>query len=373
MRRTQWMKAAAGLMLVASLTTLLASPARAAQTPDRRSLPANIRWIISAQLPDGAITQFPDRSRIDPYLANYAALGLASAYGRDHQPQELSAAWRWLRWYQDHMGGRGYVTDYTVGPAPTYVERSTGDEDSTDAYAGTFLLALRQTYVASGNGVELRSFATGIRKAIGAIRSTQQGDGLTWATPTYHAKLLMDQAESYAGLRAAQFLSGVLGLTELGARAAGAAERMRAGVAALWSASGSNGSYDRAKLEDGSRASSSWNVFYPDSVSQMWLLAVGNRLSPGQPLVDRARAAHLAGTFQATWPQWDRPGAEVTYDSGSHPVQYWPMVAGALLDAGRRAEAQAGVESIQNHAADAGRAWPFSVASAGQVELVQAG
>jgi hypothetical protein len=331
------------------------------------------QWIVRAQLPDGAITQFPDRSRIDPYLANYAALGLATAYRRDHDPLEMRAAWRWLAWYQGHMGRDGYVTDYTVGPGPGYAERSTGSEDSTDGYAGTFLLALRQAYASTGDRTELRTFRVGIRRATMAIRSTQQADGLTWATPSYHAKLLMDQAEAYAGLRAAQFLAGVLDVPRLASTAARAAQRMADGVSRLWRGSQTAGAYDRSTWEDGSTAPSAWGIYYPDAVSQMWLLAIGDRLSPGHPLVSKSRASRMVGAFEAAWPQWDAPADEATYDSGPHEVEYWPMVAGALLVAGRRTQAEAGIASIKASAARMGMAWPFSVATAGQVETMGLG
>jgi hypothetical protein len=353
------------------LSAVIVSPGRPAEAEQGSASYA--RWIARAQLPDGAITQFPDRTRIDPYLANYAALGLASAFRHDHDPGEMQAAWRWLAWYQGHMGRGGYVTDYTVGPGPDYEERSTGDQDSTDGYAGTFLMALRQAYASTGDRAELRTFRSGIRRATTAIRSTQQADGLTWATPSYHAKLLMDLAEAYAGLRAAQYLAVVLGSRRLASTAGLAADRMQDGVSRLWRGSQTTGAYARAKWEDGSSAPSAWGVYYPDAVSQMWLLAVGNRLSPEHPLVSEGRASRLVGTFEEAWPQWDSPAEKAAYDSGPHTVEYWPMVAGALLVTGRRTQAMSGIASIRKSAAHTGLAWPFSVATAGQVESIGPG
>ena len=353
----------------AVLSALIVSPA-----PPAGAAPSSAEsltdWIKQAQLPGGAITQFPDRTRIDPYLANYAALGLASAYGHHHRPLEIQAAWHWLGWYQRHMNGDGYVTDYTVGPGPEFAESSTGDEDSTDGYAGTFLMALRRAYSSTADRTELGTFRLGIRRATTAIRSTQQADGLTWATPSYHVKLLMDQAEAYAGLRAAQFLAGVLRLPQLASTAARSADRMEEGVSSLWQRSPGTVAYDRAKLEDGSTAPSSWGVYYPDAVSQMWLVAIGDRLTPQHPLVNKARASRLVDAFEATWPQWDSPTGVATYDSGSHTVEYWPMVAGAMLVAGRRTQAVSGISSIERSAARTGFAWPFSVAAAGQIETI---
>lgn len=357
----------AGVVALAALVALTGTPASAA--PTGRRLGAEARWILSAQLPDGAITQFPDRSRIDPYLGNYAALGLAQAFRHDGATAELTAAWAWLAWYQRHMDSHGYVTDYLVGSGPSYAETSTGTEDSTDAYAGTFLVALADTDAASPSLGRLRAFAPGIRAAVAAIGSTQQADGLTWATPSYHASLLMDQAEAYAGLRAAERLGLALGLHGLSAKASDMAVRMQGGVAALWSA-GPDGSYGRAKVESGSVESSSWGTFYPDSVSQVWIVAVGDGLSFGRPLVPLSRARALVGSFTRAWPRWASPTSQATFDSGSGAAGYWPMVAGALQVVGRSAAAHTAVASIRAAAARAGRAWPFSVASAGQLEAV---
>ena len=206
----------------------------AAQAASLPGSPAKL--ILDAQLPDGAITQWIDRSRIDPYLANYAAMGLAKAYAAGGDIRYLRAGWQWLSWYRTHMDAAGYVTDYTVGPGPGFAETSTGDMDSTDGYAGTFLLALRQTFDASGDTGTLRGFTGAVRKAVNAIRSTQQPDGLPWATPDYHAALLMDQAEAYAGLRAAAALATELGVPSLAVKADLAAAAIRRAVAGLWQA-----------------------------------------------------------------------------------------------------------------------------------------
>jgi hypothetical protein len=360
--------AVAGALVVAPLVILPGSPAAA--TPVVHRVSAEVSWILSARLPDGAIAQFPDRSRIDPYLGNYAALGLAEASRHDGSRAQSAAAWDWLAWYQRHMDPLGYVTDYLVGPAPSFRETSTGDQDSTDAYAGTFLVALWEAYSASGDLVRLRSFAAGLRGAVSAIRSTQQPDGLTWATPSYHASLLMDQAEAYTGLRSAGRLGTALGLHRLAAEANDMAQRMRQGVADLWRP-GSPGIYDRAEVEGGSHEPSSWGIFYPDAVSQVWLVAVGNGLSPGQPLVPARRARALVDTFAHAWPRWASPSSPATFDAGSRAVGYWPMLARAYEVTGRDGVAREAVASIRMAATRANRAWPYSVASAGQLEAAR--
>lgn len=185
-------------------------------------------WILAAQLPDGAIARHLDRVSVSPYLANYAAMGLAAAATETGDRAYADAAWRWVRWYRDHQDERGFVTDYDVVGGGL---RSTGDMDSTDAYAGTYLLAVHEAWSATGDLPALRDVAPGIVRAVGAIEQTQDVDGLTWAKPTWHVKYLMDQAEAHAGLVAAAELARVLGDDALAARAGGAANRIERGVA----------------------------------------------------------------------------------------------------------------------------------------------
>src|SRR5438105_1535712 len=189
---------------IALLVTTMVSPASATD-PRTTQVASDAAWIRQGQLPDGAIAWYVDRQRISPYLANYSAIGLAEAYRVTRTNADLTAAMSWLSWYAAHENASGFVTDYTVTNG---VETSTGDMDSTDAYAGTYLLAVR---AASRAGANVRSLSAGIKGAVSAIEATQDSDGLTWAKPTWQVKYLMDQSEVYAGLKAAADLGTTLG------------------------------------------------------------------------------------------------------------------------------------------------------------------
>ena len=120
------------------------------------------------------------------------------------------------------MDARGYVTDYQVSGG-TLV--STGDADSTDAYAGLFLLAVEAVQTAAPNGARLLALAPAVRLGVAAIRSTQRADGLTGAKPSWMVAYLMNEAEAFAGLQAATRLALVIGdraLARDGDTAAGA-------------------------------------------------------------------------------------------------------------------------------------------------------
>jgi hypothetical protein len=63
--------------------------AAAPTAPDRTlraAIAGDARWIPQAQLPDGAIATHLDRAAVWPYLANFAAIGLAEAAPADRRP-----------------------------------------------------------------------------------------------------------------------------------------------------------------------------------------------------------------------------------------------------------------------------------------------
>jgi hypothetical protein len=343
-RRSPLALTAATAALALSLT---AAPARGYDTAAVR---ADADWTLTAQFSDGAIANYIDRQAVWPYLGNYASLGLTRARQVTGDRRYSDAAWKWLLWYQSHQDASGYVTDYVVKNG---VLVSTGDMDSTDAYAGTFLLAVRDAWRVTGDVVQLRKLRTGISNAVGAIESTQDADGLTWAKPTWHVKYLMDQAETYGGLRAAVELAVVLGDVSLSAGADADSGRMKTGFAGLWNAS--TGAYDWAVHSDGTRQATTWSILYPDALEEVWPVAFG--LSEG------TTASTLVQTFAQMQPSWAIPAL-----SG-----YWPVAGWAFARTGDAATADAASASIRSAALAANRAWPFTTGNAGQLVVLETG
>lgn len=343
--------------LVLATLTVRSGSARALTADDVR---ADGDWILGAQLPDGAIANYSDRAAIWPYLSNFAALGLVRATEVTGDAKYLDAVWRWLGWYQAHMDATGFVTDYIVTGG---VATSTGAMDSTDSYAGTFLLATKAAYQARpGQLAKLQALATGVDKAVRAIEATRDADGLTWAKPTWKVKYLMDQAEAYAGLMAAGDLASALGNTTLATRARDDATRMKAGVAELWNTGVL--AYDWAKHESGVRVRNQWPVLYSDSLQQAWAVAFG--------LVASDRAGGLVNSFAAAQPNWAFPDALALFDSGNQErVGYWPVAGLAFRDVGLLTTATNAAMSIRTAAVGAGRPWPFTTGNAGQLILLE--
>ncbi len=341
----------AAVLAVALFVAGLGRPAFAATVDESR---ADANWIVQAQLSDGAIAHHVDKVAIWPYLSSFAAIGLTRTADLTGDRSYSDAAWRWTSWYQAHMDANGYVTDYKVAGT---VERSTGDMDSTDSYAAMYLLAVRNAWVSTNDRIKLEGARSGIAKAVAAIESTQQADGLTWAKPSWKVKYLMDNVEVYAGLRAAAELGRALGDATLEDRSAADASRVKQGINALWNPTTS--SYDWAVHENGAHQATDWGVLYPDAAQQMWAVGFG--------LVDASRASALVSKFEQTHPNWDKPTSMDRYDTGSKAVGYWAPIGWAYQRVNNAARATLGATSIRLAAVAANRAWPFTPSDEGQL------
>ena len=346
------------VLAAAAICGALALGAASAGTTD--DVRSDADWILTAQLPDGAIAHYVDKQAVWPYLANFAASGLARATKTTGDRRYADAAWSWLSWYQAHQDANGYVTDYTIAEGLT---TSTGDMDSTDAYAGTFLVAARDAWKVTGDKTRLAGLRAGVAAAVRAIESTQDADGLTWAKPTWRVKYAMDQAETYAGLRAAVDLAKALGDSALSSRASSDASKLKSGFAKLWNST--TGAYDWALHENGARQTTNWNVFYPDALQQVWPVAFG--------LVTGSRATALVNRFALEQPLWDQPAATALFSGGLEPVGYWPVAGWAFDRVGQSARAQQAAANIRAGALAASRLWPFTTATAGQLIVLAGG
>lgn len=364
------MEVRASVVAVLAFTALatVAAPAALASPAGARADVALIRddagWIRQAQLPDGAIEPVPGFGRILPYVASYAALGLARAASYLHDRADADAAWRWLTWYQAHQDAAGFVTDYEVAGG---TETSTQTYDSTDAYAGMFLAAAGSAWQADPDQSRLKSLARGITQAVAAIEATQTADGLTWATPGYHTKLLMDNAEAYGGLRSAVTLAAALGESALATRATTDARRIAAGVASLWNPH--SGGFDWATGAGRTSSAPSWTVLYPDAMENVWAIAYG--------LATPAQAASILSHLGRAQPWWTDPDQSASIGTGSdvsqQPVGYWPVGGWALILTGQKSQALSAAAIIGTGAAAQQRTWPFTTADAGELIALQSG
>jgi hypothetical protein len=172
---------------------------------EERAASACLTLIRGCQLPDGAFAQVKpgDTARapvwIAPYFANYAALALLAGYAHTQNREDLNRVGRWLAWCAQNQSAEGYWTD-VEGTAAAH--QSNGTVDAWDSSAALFLLVAGRYRRAGGQTTE--ALATATRRALACIESVTDADGLTWATPAYKVKFLMDNVEVQAGLRATE-------------------------------------------------------------------------------------------------------------------------------------------------------------------------
>ena len=312
-------------------------------------------WMIGAVIPDGpmagALALYPDRLHIRPYQANVGCLGLARATQVSGKAAYLDAAWRHLEWYGSHQDPAGYVTDYDLKDGHW---ASTGHYDSTDAYAGTFLLAVWAAFRVSGDQERLKALHAALQRAVNAIESTRQSDGLTWATPTYHVKYLEDNVEACAGLLAAAALARNLADGGLARQAAAAASAMEKGIESLWS--DLRYDYAWARHESGAVQVPNWSVLSPDAMEEGWRAAFG--------LEGSHRASILLRHLDQSQPAWDQPApASRNYDVIPLGWGFW--------FAGEPARAEQAASNFRKSALETRRAWPFMVADCGELILLE--
>ena len=272
-------------------------------------------WLASTSNPrvtlaDGALVDGADSTRIMPYFSNLGVMGFTE------KPTYYPNVKNWMEWYwnnvswPDKFGIYGSINDFDVGsngaetPVPDPDAQGNHHPDSTDSYAGTFL-SLAYAYYNTGDSAA-RSYITSIQPPnsnrldyVGeVVVHTKQSNGLTWARPDYNIEYLMDNCEAYRGLRDLANLYTAYGLTTQASFYNTHADQMLNGIqTALWNSA--NNDYYWYTTDSGSSGSVNWNVFYPDSVSQLFPIAFGVI----QPTDQRAK--DIWSTFQSHWQnQW---------------------------------------------------------------------
>lgn len=154
--------------------------------------------LAQQQRSDGAILY--TSTQVNPYFANIAAIGAV------HGGIDLPNVRRWMQWYVARSADPnpwsvpGAITNYSVAAGGAL--QSTGEADSIDAYAATFLSLAAAAW--QEGDASLRAYVAGIgpdiERIAAAVAAVSDADGLTWALPTYRIKYLMDNSEVYHGL-----------------------------------------------------------------------------------------------------------------------------------------------------------------------------
>ncbi len=258
---------------------------------------ATSNWLGTLMQPDGALLYGrPLPTTINPYMSNIAAIAMA----RD--PARLGQVQAWMQWVIAHLntndrwGMSGTIYDWSVDAGGN--EASTGDADSTDSYAATFL-SLAWNYWNSGDAnaqAYLKSISYQLDLIGGVIAQTMQGDGLTWAKPDYQLKYTMDNCEVNRGLQDLASLFNAMGNTAKGSYYAGLAAQNLNGINSLWMSG--TGVWAVYKDANGNYAAPDLTKWYADATAQLFPV-----LEQVVPASD-ARMQSAYAKFNAAWPGW---------------------------------------------------------------------
>lgn len=323
-----------------------------------------------------------------PYDANRAVSGLL----RSDDPDRLDAAERWILWYLAHLHKNppgvanpavpdGVVFDHWYladGSGETTCVPALGVggclyRDADDSTASTFL-ALLWAYAEEG-GPRAAAFldAPGRRAQVeevaGVVLALMDADNLTVARPDWRYKYLMDNSETYCGLRAMAVLEATrYGDAARGSFYAGKADASRAAIfARLYDPAA--GAY-RQHVDPADRhADRDLSTWYPGSVSTVWPAL--HNVTAGDDPVALAQVAAIDAAWDGRpgHPDWTR--AYVNKGVAEANLT-WPAMGHAALLAGDAARAQAHTEFVKAEKIDRGFPAHFSGGEAGWLLLTLA-
>ncbi len=313
---------------------------------------ATSNWLATLFQPDGALLYGrPLPTTINPYMSNIAATGLTK------DPARLGQVQAWMQWvmahlnYNDKWGMSGTIYDWSIDAAGN--EASTGDADSTDSYAATFL-TLAWNYWNSGDPnaqAYVKSISYQLDLIGGVLAQTMQGDGLTWAKPDYLIKYTMDNCEVYRGLKDASSLFAAMGDSSRGDYYATLAAENLNGINSLWM--GSKGVWAVYKDGYGNDIAPNMGTWYADATAQLFPVL--------QQVVaaSDARAQAAYANFNAAWPAWPSLSFQ------SQDQFPWCLVGAAAALMGDSTRANQYLNTVTTKYVDPGFLWTMYNAEGG--------
>lgn len=230
------------LALAAACLVPAVGPAQKPQPPaltaaEEKAVANCLAIIRECQLPDGAIRMKATSNAptnpvwVQVYAGAFAANALLCAHERKPNAADLARVGRWLEWCAKNQAADGHWNDHE-GTVAAY--RDNGKCDSWDSYCAMVLLTTDRFHKLGGKvSPAVRAAA---KKALAAIESVADQDGLTWAKPDYRVKFGMDNIETYGGLRAAVRFFDAVGDSAEAKRAADLADKIARKLPDYWQA-----------------------------------------------------------------------------------------------------------------------------------------
>lgn len=178
---------------------------------------------------------------------------------------------KYIEWYFQHLnypdkyGITGSIYDYIIYPDGR--EENTYNFDSIDSYSATFLILLEEYYKKTKDEFLIEKNKEKIDDIAYTIVYLQDKDGLTFPCPDIKIKYLMDNCESYAGLKSYLNLSEKLSW-KMNPIYIDSKEKIKKGVLEKFYDE-KNKNFYWAISEEG-KHKSNWSIFYPDAYAQLF-------------------------------------------------------------------------------------------------------
>jgi len=218
-----------------------------------------------------------ESNAISPYIVTIYALDILENSENTQQVADF------ILWYASHankldrFGVSGTIYDYNIDKLGN--ESSTLQYDSADGYAGLYLYLVYKYYEKTKDKTLVQKIWATLKDDVYLLLHLQDKDGLTKALAgkSYHTKYLMDNVESYLGVKSYCYLARILNKktdTYLGLQ-----NTIKNGIM--------NDLYDTDQKrfywakDNVHKTIIKNNIFYPDIFAQIHLLAFwGENLEP---------------------------------------------------------------------------------------------
>jgi hypothetical protein len=221
----------------------------------------------------GAIPESTADNTVNPYFDDFACLGLVS-YGRAADRQTVLS---YINWHiahmntaaQDKYGLAGTIYDYADGV-------STGNYDSTDSYAATFIMLL-DNYCRVYDSDFLRGREDLLDTLVSVMKSTYiEKISLSKATPGYDECILMDNCEVFRGFKSASHIySSYLNDTAKAAAMQTYAARTKTAIRKRFWSSSQHCFRPAADISGRPESRTRLSIFYPDASCQLFPVIYG--------------------------------------------------------------------------------------------------
>jgi len=302
----------AAALVVGLIVAVVLNRRKTGQPVYDQVIASETKYLLSLQLEDGALAEYgvqdDNTAYIMPYFNDFAALGLLDG-GTDNADYVK----KYMDWYFAHMntaeqdvsGLAGTVYDYnvTLDSSGHILTEKPHEEvgvgkyyDSTDSYAAMFLAVVDQYAAVTGDRQYVADHQSQIDTLVDVIFGTLD-NGLTYATPAYKIKYVMDNSEVYYGLGMALDL-----YANYGTDAGGRCERITALMASIrdkvvneYYTEMGYGHFWYYFDEHDMHGAYYWTHFYPDATSQVFPAMFGV-IAPTDE-----KAVHCYDMFNKYW------------------------------------------------------------------------